>query len=145
MRWSFLGTCEASAVVSGMGNIDLEVWSGRGEPGVEQQLAEHPYVLTGRWACSLQEEEEEAETREEIPVGSAEKQTWNGTRMSFPKILKMSFKLPMRTVMTLPWPPIAFLAILTFSCIVWTSPTFPQMGSSGSWWVSLSHLQILIH
>lgn len=39
-----------------------------GSQGGEQQLAEHPSVLTGRRACSLQEEEE-AETREEIPVG----------------------------------------------------------------------------
>lgn len=42
-----------------------------GSQGFEQQqLAEHPCVLSGRCACSLQEEEEEeAGTREEIPVG----------------------------------------------------------------------------
>lgn len=34
MRWSFLGTCEASAVVNRVGNIDLEKWSGSGEPGL---------------------------------------------------------------------------------------------------------------
>lgn len=74
--------------------------------------------------------------------GSDEKQTWNGTRRYFSK---MSFKLPMRTAMKLPRRPIPFLAILLSVARFATSPTFLQMGSSGSWWVYLSHLQIPIH
>lgn len=108
MRWSFLGTCEASAVVSGMGNIDLEMWSGIGEPRFGAASGWAP-LCAHRELCMLSPVRKKRQGKGKISQWkSAEKQTWNGTRMYFSTFPKMSFKLPMRTEMTLPWPPFLF-------------------------------------